>query len=83
MRSRSMRAAFVAPADADVRIDDHHGFDMRRQRFEQAPDRARLLAIHAVIENAPAGLPQPRDRSIGRAVADQPDLVALGRAGSE
>ncbi len=68
-------AALLARADANVRVDDHHGLDVRRERLQQTPNRARLLAIHAVIEATPAALAKPGNGAIGRAIADQPDLV--------
>ena len=74
-------AAAIATADANVRIDDHHGLDVRRQAFEQSPHRAGLAAIHAVIEAAPACLAQTQHGVVGGAVADEPDAIAIGRKG--
>ena len=50
------RAAIVQPANADVRIDHHHGFDVSWQTLEQAAQGAGLAPVDAVVKTSPAGL---------------------------
>ena len=69
----------LQPADADVGIDHHDGLDVRRQTLEQAAHRARLAPVDAVVETAPSRLTQPQHGVVGRAVADQPDAIAVRR----
>src|SRR5256884_2910690 len=68
--------ALVPAADPDIGIDDHDGLDPRRQRREQVTQRPRLVAVPLPLEASPAR-PLPAVRGlVGRAVADEPDVVA-------
>src|SRR6266481_4607745 len=65
-------------AAADVRIDHHDGFDMRRQMLEQPAQSAGFAAVHTVVETPPSGLAQAQDGVVRRPVADEPHAVAVG-----
>src|SRR5213595_1763404 len=69
--------ALVPAADPDIGIDDHDGLDPRRQRREQVTQRPRLVAVHLLVEASPAGLLQAFRGLVGRAVADEPDVIAI------
>ncbi len=51
------RAPGVDAPDTNVRIDHHHGFDVRGQTLQQAADGPRLAPVDSVVEASPAGLP--------------------------
>ena len=71
-------AAFMRPTDADVRIDHHDGLDVRRQALEQAAHGARVCArlTPSSTQRHPA-CAQPQHRIVRRAVADEPDTLAI------
>src|SRR5437868_846718 len=70
--------ALVPAADLDVGVDDHDGLDLRRQGLEQVTEWRRLVTVFLFVEASPAPLLQASRGSVGRAVADEPDMIAVG-----
>ena len=80
-RSISMVLPSSRSAYANVRIDDHDGFNVRRAAAPAAGASAGLAPVDAVIEASPAGLAQPQHSVVRRAVADEPHAFAIGPKG--
>src|SRR5947207_13815520 len=71
-------AALVPAADLDIGVDDHDGLDLRRQGLEQVTECRRLVTVFLFVEASPAPLLPAFRGSVGRAVADEPDMIAVG-----